>query len=117
MEEKKRPIRTSLLAVLHVAGGILGAIGTFFLVVQLGKNPEYQQGFDMLGLPPALLIVAIVFSCGLGIASGMGMWRGRKWGWYLGSFCYMYSIVRGANALATIPILMSSIWEIEYEHI
>ena len=37
------------------------------------------------------------------------MWKGRRWGWYLGSFYYMYSIVRNANALITIPILMSSI--------
>jgi hypothetical protein len=108
MEEKKRPVGTSILAVIHIAGGILGAIVTVFLVNQLGKNPEAHHGLAALGLPPALLIVAIVFIFGLGIASGIGMWKGRKWGWYLGSFYYMYSIIRNLNALVTIPMLMNS---------
>jgi len=109
MEEKKRPVGISILAVLNIVGGVLGAIVGIFLVIQLGKNPEVQQGLAMIGLPPALLKVAYFLIFGLAIASGIGMWKGRKWGWYLGSFSYMYSIVRNANALVTLPLLMNSI--------
>ena len=36
------------------------------------------------------------------------MWKGKRWGWYLGSFYYLYSVVLNANALITVPILMRS---------
>lgn len=112
MEEKKRPVGISILAGFHIVGGILGAIVIVFLVAQLGRKPEAQEGFEqvlaMLGLPPALLVVAIVFIFGLSIASGIVMWKGIKWGWYLGSFYCMYIIVLNVNALFTIPMLMSS---------
>ena len=85
MEERKRPIGISILAVLNIAFGILGAI--------------YTVGLTIFGSPLAFRIVTAVFIFGLAIASGIGMWNGRKWGWYLGSFWYMYSIVRNAIAL------------------
>ena len=57
---------------------------------------------------PALFVACILVIAGLGIASGIGMWKGKKWGWYLGSFYYMYSIVTNANAFITIPMLINS---------
>lgn len=109
MGNTTRPTGISILAVLHIVGGVLGFMVTMFLVVQFGRNQEAQQALTALGLPPALLIAAIVFIFGLAIASGIGMWKGRKWGWYLGSLYYMYSVVRNANALITIPMLINSI--------
>lgn len=119
-EKKNRPIGISILAVLHIAGGILGAIVIAFLIAQFGKNPEAQQNFAqilaILGLPPALIIVSIILIFGLSVASGIGMWKGKKWGWYLGSFYYMYNMVRNANALVTIPLLMNSMSSDELEN-
>lgn len=109
MEESKRPVGISILAVLHVAGGVLAGVVTPFLIVLLNKNPKAQEAISAMGLTPALLVGGIGIILVLAIASGIGMWKGRKWGWYLGSFLYMYSIVRNANALAAIPMLMNSI--------
>ncbi len=109
MIEETRPVGVSILAVLHIVGGGLGGIATVFLVAQLGSNPKVRQGLAVVGVPPALLIVGIAFLLVLGIASGIGMWQGLTWGWYLGSFYYMYSVVRNANALITISRLMNTL--------
>lgn len=103
MEEKKRPLGISILAVLH----IIYAIFITFLLVQLAMKLEDQQFLDMLGPPPIVFIVTRCFIWGLAIASGILMWKGKKWGWYLGSFCYMWGILLYAIALATL--LMSII--------
>jgi hypothetical protein len=42
----------------------------------------------------------------LGCASGIGMWIGKKWGWFLGSFFYAYFIITNINTLIAIPTLM-----------
>lgn len=108
MGEKKRPVGMAILSLLHIAGGIFGAYYMISVLAQLGDNLGARQRFDVMGLPPVLLVVAAFFIFGLAIASGIGMWMGRRWGWYLGSFYYVYSIARSVNVIATIPVLMSS---------
>jgi hypothetical protein len=39
------------------------------------------------------------------------MWLGKTWGWWLGTFYYVYSIFRNANALITIPALVEQFGE------
>jgi hypothetical protein len=41
------------------------------------------------------------------------MWSGARWGWYLGSFWYAYSIVQNVNALFTVSDLFHSIAQIQ----
>lgn len=108
MQQTKRPIGTSIIAILHISGGFLGIIFMIFMSVKVYYLPETLEKINILGLPPSLLIIAIFFVLVLALASGIGMWTGKKWGWFLGSFYYMYSIVRNSTALITIPMMINS---------
>lgn len=109
MEYRERPVGVSILAGLHVAGGVLGVIFTVFMALKVYKNPEYLENISMLGIPPLLIFFAVLFICVLAFLSGVGMWIGRKWGWFLGSFYYIYSVFISTNALVTINIMTNSL--------
>ncbi len=55
-----------------------------------------------IGISPVLLIIGAMFLALLSIASGVGMWMGTKWGWWLASFYYIDSICRNGSALFTV---------------
>jgi hypothetical protein len=80
-------------------GGILLFGAQFLMFANLGAMEESLRAIDM---PPVLLIMGVMFLAVLAIASGVGMWRGAKWGWWLASFSYVYSIFRNGSALLTV---------------
>jgi hypothetical protein len=94
-----RPIGVSILAVLHLIGGVvlLGA-----QVVLLGKLDEVSAIMDEVGIPPAALVFALLLLTGIVLASGIGMWLGARWGWWCAAFYYVYSVARSINALFSI---------------
>lgn len=94
-----RPLGLSILAALHVIGGIL-LFGAQFLL--WSRYEEMQQPMQAIGIPPILLLVAIMFLSLLGIASGVGMWTGARWGWWAAAFYYIYGIFRNASALLAL---------------
>ncbi len=107
MEVRERPRGISIISVFHIASGVFSAIVAIYLVAQFGKNQEVQQNIAMLDLPPALFVITAIFISSLAIGSGIGMWKGKKWGWYLGSFYHLCIVARNANAFATIAILLT----------
>lgn len=91
-----RPVGVSILAVLHLIGGVL-LLGTqVFLLANLDRVSE---GMNAVGIPPILLIVGVMLLAGISLASGIGMWLGTRWGWWCATFYYVYSIAINANAL------------------
>jgi hypothetical protein len=54
---------------------------------------------NALGVPPALLVLSVAFLAILYLVSGIGMWRGTRWGWWLGAFSYSYAVARAASGL------------------
>ncbi len=94
-----RPVGVSILAVLHLIGGILLFGAQFLLFANLQAMGESLRS---IGIPPVLLIIGVMFLAVLAIASGVGMWMGTKWGWWLASFYYVYSIFRNCSALLTV---------------
>jgi hypothetical protein len=94
-----RPVGISILAVLHLIGGVLlfGAQPLLFANLQ-----AIDESLRSIGIPPVLLIVGVMFLTILAIASGVGMWMGTKWGWWLASFCYVYSVFRNGSALLAV---------------
>lgn len=97
-----RPVGVSILAVLHFIGGILLFGAQFLLFANLRAMDESLRSF---GIPPALLIIGVMFLAILAIASAVGMWTGTKWGWWLAAFYYVYSIFRNGSALLTVVAL------------
>ncbi|WP_182870173.1 hypothetical protein [Stieleria mannarensis] len=61
-----------------------------------------EEFLRSVGIPFALLVIGMMFLSILTIASGVGMWMGTKWGWWLASFYYVYSIFRNGSALFTV---------------
>ncbi len=89
MEERKRPIGISILSFLFIVGGVGGVIA-FLLGIGSLDNPNAKQSLSMFGLTPIKLVVLLSVLGGFSVAAGIGMWIGRKWGWYLGSLYCMY---------------------------
>lgn len=97
-----RPVGVSILAMLHLVGGVGLAVVLVALVV---NRQAIGEPLQMLGMPPALLIIGVLFLAVLTIASGVGMWMGTKWGWWLAAFYYLYGVVRHGSALMTVAAL------------
>lgn len=69
-----------------------------------------SRGMADVGLPPALFVASMLFLAGIAIASGIGMWLGRRWGWWVATFYYVYGIARAANGLFTVMAIEGD-WE------
>jgi len=105
---RNRPIGIILLSILHLAGGLL-LFAILVAVYLLSHDDKLQEALDSVGIPLPMLLAGIGFLGLLGVASGIGMLRGKKWGWYLGSFWYAYAIIRNAAALITVYGLSAEI--------
>jgi hypothetical protein len=101
-----RPLGISILSVLHFLGGVVLLILAAAFPILTANKPEIAEGMAAVGIPLPLLIAGIVFLAVLAIGSGIGMWIGAKWGWYLGSFYYMYSVVRNILAFLNVYLLV-----------
>lgn len=104
-----RPVGVAILAWLGMIGGVLGFIGVLAMLIVIPRVPAASAVLRMSGIP--LLLAAVVLSLILVFAfvSGIGMWMGRKWGWFAGSFYYMYSVVRNLNGALVIPGIIESV--------
>ncbi len=103
---RQRPVGISILAVLHFGGGILLGTMQFLLYARLA---ELEEPLRTVGLSPALIAVGLAFLALVGIASGVGMWLGRTWGWWLGAFYYVYAIARSGSALLSVAELQEEL--------
>jgi len=91
-----RPIGISILAVLHVLGGLLFGALAAFLITQLDQTGTII-GWMVLIVGPPLTILAI--------ATGVGLWRGQKWAWWVATLYYFQFVVGGVFILVTIVIM------------
>lgn len=102
---RERPRFIAVLAVLQIVGGAI-----LIAAILLG----YKGISDTLsgtGLSWRNLSVASILYATLGIAAGIGMWRGKPWGWWLAAFSYFYGILRSVTALLTIPDMVYALGE------
>jgi len=104
----KRPVWVSVLAVLHFVGGFV-YLGTQFIF--LANLNVIEPTLHTFGMTSGLMIFALMVLAILSIASGIGMWIGVKWGWWLGAFYYIYSIFRNASAVLMV-ISMTNVLEV-----
>ena len=98
---RRRPIGISILAVLHFAGSLaLGALWIWLCTLDDTEQWLFEKGLSLA----AFMAIGAVCTV-LGIATGIGMWRGAKWAWWLASF-YYFSILFGnlCQLLLILPL-------------
>ncbi|MFZ3172454.1 MAG: hypothetical protein WA118_10815 [Carboxydocellales bacterium] len=93
---EQRPTGISILAAFNFLGGI------GLLIVQAIYGSSFGEVSEGIGISSWILIISLLFLAITGILSGVGMWKGSKWGWWLGSFYYGYGILRNTNALIVV---------------
>lgn len=93
---KKRPIGITILSILHFTGGVGTIIFYFFF------NNLLNQVSDELGFSSIVMIASIVFLGLLSIITAIGMWLGKRWGWWLAAFYYIYAMIRYGNHIITV---------------
>jgi tetratricopeptide (TPR) repeat protein len=101
----ERPKGIAALAVLQILGG---AMTIASIVLGNWANSESLSGS---GLSWSSLSAPLVVYGALGIAAGIGMWRGKAWGWWLAAFSYVHGIVRNVGSLLAIPDLLDMFGE------
>ncbi|MEX0714521.1 MAG: hypothetical protein WD278_19450, partial [Pirellulales bacterium] len=81
----------------HLLGGLVLFALQFVIVANFNAMAEAVRS---IGIHPGLVIAGTMFLSLLATASAVGMWLGRKWGWWLAAFYYAYSVFRNASAVA-----------------
>lgn len=83
-----RPIGISILAVLFLLGGILLVFGSMALMsVMLRAGSPANSA-----LPIPWILAWMTFLAILALTSGIGLWAGRKWGWWLAAGYLMFRV-------------------------
>jgi hypothetical protein len=98
-----QPTLVAVLAVLHMIGG------AWLLGITLYRHVQIASAGAVLSLPPHAVLLSVVFLGILALASGVGMWRGAPWGWWLATFYYCYAIARNVNALQAIAAMATEL--------
>lgn len=98
-ETTTRPVGVSILAVLHLLGGVVLFGMQFWLYAKLG---DLEGALRSIGITPIMVILGVMFLSVITIGSGVGIWIGAKWGWWLASFYYIYSVFRNASTILAV---------------
>jgi hypothetical protein len=92
--------------VLYAIGGVLTLVATPVLWFNLDKIQDFMSVF---GIPAAALVAGVAFLGVLALIAAVGMWRGKRWGWWLGAFYYSYSVARAAAGLAFVYFVVEQL--------
>ena len=97
----KRPLGVTLLGILYVVLGLLGAAGCAALLVFPIAPAVQTVGalFAQLGLSSRLLLIWGGVLSLLYLVAGIGLWSADPWGWWLGGLLVAYSALQSGAAL------------------
>ena len=113
---RQRPLGISILSVLFFIGGVLGGIVIVLGIFLVVFNTSVRSGLAQIGFTPFELLLGMAILFGLSLGSAIGMWKGKSWGWVLGSFYCMYGVINNLYAaLITFPTQMRSMTPEEIE--
>ncbi len=98
----ERPIGVFILSILMIIGGVFLAP---VMIMVMFTPQDVVDSIEVIGVNMMLVAFAGMFIALLSITAGVGMILGTRWGWYLGTFYYVYSIARSLSALVTLAFL------------
>lgn len=85
---RTRPIGVWILSGLHLLAGLLFV----FAVVMFLQQREMIDQRLMTGLFGYLVVIAGVMAV-VALSSGVGLWLGTRWGWWIASFYYVWAVL------------------------
>jgi hypothetical protein len=85
---RTRPIGIWILSGLHLLAGLFFAFAVV-LFLQLWERFEERL---MEGFLWFVVLVAAVMAA-VGLSSGVGLWLGTRWGWWIASFYYVWALL------------------------
>jgi hypothetical protein len=98
-----RPVGIWILSGLHLLAGLLflAALGLF---VSQRRSLEIADGV----MASLFWFVAVMcgFLAAVALSSGVGMWLGARWGWWIASFYYVWAVL---GVVADFLLTMSQI--------
>ncbi len=99
-----RPAGIWVLSGLHLLVGLLLVASTVFLAWRMVTEGQIRSFL------PFWLVLSL---CGcvsaLSLASGIGLWLGKRWGWWLTAFYYVW------GALGAVAQLLFVLWRVEFD--
>jgi hypothetical protein len=94
---KERPLGISILATLKLLESLV------LLALRIFFPGALSSGMESIGISSPYVMTTISFLGVLGLATGIGMWRGKKWGWWLGALCLSCAVAIDTGVLLTVP--------------
>ncbi|MEM4242856.1 MAG: hypothetical protein QXM31_03075 [Candidatus Woesearchaeota archaeon] len=101
----KRPTLVAVLAWLEIITGAILLLITPLVIWMLAQTPQMKETIEAIGITQGMAIFSVLFLGALCLCAGIGLWKGRRWGWWLGSFAMVYAVLRHASALLIISTL------------
>lgn len=98
-----RPAGVSVISVILALSSGLTLIT---LLLNLGKLGEASS---TIGLPSMLLQAGIGFLGLSGFAASIGMWLGKRWGWWIALFYFTYAVTRNLNVMISISTIANDL--------
>lgn len=95
-----RPRGVTLLSILAFVGGV--ALVALLLILPTTEPEKFAEQLEAMATPRWLFYAGVGFLAMLSLASGVGMWIGATWGWWVATFYFVYAVVRAATVLISI---------------
>ncbi len=95
---RRRPFGVAVLAALHVLGAVV-VIGAVVMVAA-----AYQQSGATLGW---LWVIAAPIVCVLAVVLPVGLWTGKRWGWWLAAVYYAQFALGAAVVLLILGVTVA----------
>jgi hypothetical protein len=106
-----RPIGITLLAIWIAIAAVI------VLVAQVALFSRLDDVSSIIGVSSYFFQAAVTFLGVLSLATSIGMFLGKKWGWWLALFYFAYEITRNMNAIISIPLLVEQYGDVSSQKV
>jgi hypothetical protein len=96
-----RPVGASVIGCLSLVGSALG-LGSLFWMAMGDDLPGRLVELGALGAAAGLSVALIL---ALTLATGVGLFADRPWGWWVAASSFAYACIRNVGAMAQLPLL------------
>ena len=82
------------LGALFAIGGFFGLLSPLFMPSLISGSASLSFSLDYFSLSTLVNVV--------NLATGIGMWRGKAWGWWMGALSFLHGVMQNTRFLLAI---------------